>query len=74
MPSHPRHHLKSESQVHLGGDLVVRAWDQKVCFLCGLRFEFYGCSYDGCWRLTWLLTLGSVGLVEVHASWSGYPR
>jgi len=31
-------------------------------------------SYDGHWRLTWLLTSGPVGLVEVRASWSGHPR
>jgi hypothetical protein len=24
---------------HLGGDPVVKVWDQEVCFLCGLRFE-----------------------------------
>jgi hypothetical protein len=72
MPSHPRHHLKSESQVHLGGDLVVRAWDQEICFLYGLKFEPYSCSYDGHWRLTLSLTSRSVGLVEVRASWPGY--
>jgi hypothetical protein len=48
---------------------VVRTWDQEVCSLCGLRFEPCGCSYDGHWRLTWSLTSGPVGLVEVHASW-----
>jgi hypothetical protein len=32
---------------HLGGGLVVKAWDQEVCSLCGLRFEPCGCSYDG---------------------------
>jgi hypothetical protein len=37
---------------HLGGGSVVRAWDQEVCFFCGLRFEPCGCSYDGYWRLT----------------------
>jgi hypothetical protein len=47
---------------------VVRAWDQEVCFLCGLRFKLYGCSYDGHWRLTWSLTSGPVGLIEVLAS------
>jgi len=26
---------------------AVRALDQEVCFLCGLRFELCGCSYDG---------------------------
>ena len=50
------------------GGLVVRAWDQEVCSLCGLRFEPCGCSYDGYWRLTWLLISGPVGLVEVRAS------
>jgi hypothetical protein len=53
---------------------VVRAWDQEVCFLCGLRFEPCGCLYDGHWRLTWSLTSGPVGLVEVRASWPGHPR
>jgi len=46
---------------------VVRAWDQEVCFLCGLRFEPCGCSYDGHWRLTWSLTSELVRLVEVRA-------
>jgi hypothetical protein len=32
---------------YLGGGPVVRAWDQEVCSLCGLRFEPYGFSYDG---------------------------
>jgi hypothetical protein len=53
---------------HLGGGPVVRAWDQEVCSLCGLRFEPYGYSYDGQWRLTWSLTSGPVRLVEVRAS------
>jgi hypothetical protein len=56
---------------HLGGGLVVRAWDQDVCSFCGLRFELCGCLYDGHWRLIWSLTSGPVGLVEVCASWSG---
>jgi hypothetical protein len=51
-----------------GGGLVVRALDQEICFLCGLRFEPCGCSYDGHWRLTWSLTSGPVGLVEVRAN------
>jgi hypothetical protein len=59
---------------HLGGGPVVRAWDQEVCFLCGLRFEPCGYSYDGHWRLTWSLTSGPVGLVEVRANWPGHPR
>jgi hypothetical protein len=59
---------------HLGGGPVVRAWDQEVCSLCGLRFEPWGCSYDGHWRLTRSLTSGPVGLVEVRASWPGHPR
>jgi len=59
---------------HLGGDLVVRVWDQEVCSLCGLRFEPCGCSYDGHWRLTWSLTSGLMGLVEVRASWPRHPR
>ena len=59
---------------HLDGDLVVRAWNQEVCSLCGLRFESYGYSYDGHWKLTWSLTSGPVGLVEVRANWPGHPR
>ena len=46
-----------------------KSLDQEVCFFCSLRFELCGCSYDGHWRLTWSLTSGPVGLVEVHASW-----
>jgi hypothetical protein len=53
---------------HLGGGPVVKVWDQEVCSLCGLRFEPCGCSYDDHWRLTWSLTSGPVGLVEVRAS------
>jgi hypothetical protein len=53
---------------YLGGGSVIRVWDQEVCSLCGLRFEPCGCSYDGHWRLTWSLTSGPVGLVEVRAS------
>ena len=59
---------------HLGGGPVVRAWDQEVCSLCGLKFKPCGCSYDGHWRFTWSLTSRPVGLVEVRASWPGYPR
>jgi hypothetical protein len=47
---------------------VVRVWDQEICSLYGLRFESCGCSYDGHWRLTWSLTSGHVGLVEVHTA------
>jgi hypothetical protein len=57
---------------YLGGGPVIRAWDQEVCSLCGLRFEPCGCSYDGHWRLIWSLTSGPVGLVEVCTSWPGY--
>ena len=35
-------------------------------------FEFHK-SQDH-WELTWSLTSGPVKLVEVHASWPGYPR
>ena len=59
---------------HLGGGQVVKTWDQEVYFLCGFRFESCGCSYDGHWKLTWSLTSGPLRLVEVHASYSGYPR
>ena len=66
---------KNEETInHLGGGPVVKAWDQEVCSLCGLRFEPCGCSYDGHWRLTWSLTSGPVELVEVRASWHGHPR
>jgi len=53
---------------HLDGGVVIRAWDQEICFFCGLRFEPCDCSYDGHWRLTWSLTSGPVGLVEVRAN------
>jgi hypothetical protein len=66
--------IKIQQSNHLGGGQVVRAWDQEVCSLCGLRFEPCGCSYDGHWRLTWSLTSEPVVLVEVHANWSGHPR
>jgi len=59
---------------HLDGGPVVRVWDKEVCSLCGLKFEPCGCSYDGHWKFTWSLTSGPVGLVEVRASWFGYPR
>jgi len=58
--------------INIGGGLVVKVWDQEVCSLCGLRFEPCGCSYVGHWRLTWSLTSGPVGLVEVRASWPGH--
>ena len=65
--------LKKKSFNHLSDGSVVKAWDQKVCSLCDLRFGPCGCLYDGHWRLIWSLTSGPVGLVEVCASWSGYP-
>ena len=34
-------YLKSNHNYTLGGGLVVRAWDQEVCSLCGLRFELW---------------------------------
>jgi hypothetical protein len=37
-------------------------------------FKPYGYLYDGHWRLTWSLTSGPEGLVEVRASWPGHPR
>jgi len=64
----------SKCFVPLGGGPVVRVWDQEVCSLCGFRFEPCGCSYDGHWRLTWSLTSGPVGLVEVRASWPEHLR
>ena len=30
---------------YLGGDPVVKAWDQEVCFLCDLRFKPCGRQY-----------------------------
>ena len=54
---------------HLGGGPMIKACDQEVCSLCGLRFEPCGCSYDSHWRLTWSLTSGPIGLVEMHTSW-----
>ena len=60
--------VKKEQLNYLDGGLVVRVLDQDVCSLCGLRFKPCGCSYDGHWRLTWSLTSGTVGLVEVHAN------
>ena len=47
---------------------------KEVCFLCVFRFEPYGYSYDGYWRLTWSLTSGPVGLVEARRNWPGHPR
>jgi len=38
---------KNKNNNHLGGGPVVKAWDQEICSLCGLRFEPCGCSYDG---------------------------
>jgi hypothetical protein len=60
--------LSKNKANHQDGSPVVRVWDQEVCSLCGLRFKPCGCSYDGHWRLTWSLTSGPVGLVEVRAS------
>ena len=57
---------------HLSSSPVIRIWNQEICSLCGLRFESCGCSNDGHWRFTWSLTSGPVGLVEVHANWSGH--
>jgi hypothetical protein len=70
---HRRAVPKSFKWNHLGGDPVVRAWDQEVCSLCGFRFEPCDCSYNGYWRLTWSLTSGPVGLVEMHGSWPEHP-
>jgi len=35
------------SNNYLAGVSVIKTWDQEVCFLCDLRFEPRGCSYDG---------------------------
>jgi hypothetical protein len=59
---------------NLGGGPVVRVRDQEICSLCSLRFELCGCSYDDHWTLTWSLTSGPVGLVEVRTNWPGHPR
>jgi len=40
----------------------------------GSQVRVCGCLYDGHWRLTWLLTSGHVGLIEVRARWSQHPR
>ena len=45
---------KKKQDNHLDGDPAIKAWDQEVCFLCGLRFEPCGYSY-GHWKLTWSL-------------------
>ena len=34
----------------------------------GLRFEHCSCLYDGHWKLTWSLTLGSMELIEMHVT------
>jgi len=34
--------------------------------------QFESHKLQGHWSFIWLLTLGSVGLVEVHTSWPGY--
>jgi hypothetical protein len=39
-------------------------------FFCSFRFESCGCLYNDHWRLTWLLTLKPVKLVEVQVNWS----
>jgi len=70
--SHNNHELRDLIANYLGGGPVVRTWKQEVCSLYGFRFERCGCSYDGHWRLTWSLTSGPVGLVEVRASWPGH--
>jgi hypothetical protein len=41
-------------------------------FLIGHQFESH--KLQGHWSLTWLLTSGPVGLVEVHVSWPGHQR
>jgi len=38
----------------------------------GHQFESH--KPQGHWRLTWVLTSGLVGLIEVLASWFGHPR
>ena len=57
---------------NLGGGPMIKVWDQEVCSYCDLKFEPCGYSYDGHWRLTWSLTLGPVGLVEMRTSWPGH--
>ena len=59
---------------HLHSNLVVKICDQEVYFFYDLRFKPCSCSYDSHWGLTWSLTSGPMGLVEVRASWSGHPR
>jgi hypothetical protein len=55
------------------GRTVIRT-QCAVMELTKFRFEPCGCSYDDHWRLTWSLTSGPVGLVEIRASWSGHPH
>jgi hypothetical protein len=40
---------------------------RNLFFFC-FKFESCDCLYAGHWRLTWSLTSGPVGLVEVHAN------
>lgn len=35
--------VKNKRHNHLGGGLMVRAWDQKICFFCDFKFE--SCDY-----------------------------
>jgi hypothetical protein len=67
------HNLRIDAN-HLGGDPMIRVWDQEICSLCDLRFGPCGCSYDGHWRLTWSLISGPIRLIEVRTNWPGHPR
>jgi hypothetical protein len=59
---------------HLDDDIMIKTWDQEICFLSSLMFEPCDCSYNDHWRLTWSLTSGPVGLVEMRANWPGHPH
>jgi hypothetical protein len=66
---HPMHELKIWIN-HGGGSPVVKTWDQKICFLCDLKFEPCGCSYNSHYRLTWSLTSEPVRWVKMRTSCS----
>ena len=58
----------SHQSNHLDSGPMIRVWNQEICPLCGLRFEPCSCSYNGQWKLTWSLTSGPMGLVEVRTN------
>jgi len=38
------------------------------------NYQFKSYKFQGYWKLTWLLTLGSVRLVDVHVNWHEHPH